>query len=471
MLSNAAPDLRRDLADFRHVQRPAHRVLVAFFALLLAGCASYVPSPLDRNRLDASLANPSPDWLAQHAARLRHPRIAPVVLDFTQPFTPEELAVIAVLANPDLKAARAKSGVAAAQVFNAGLLPDPQINAGLDFPVGGPGSTTAYNLGLSWDFLELLLRPSAVHGAEADREQVRYDIAWQEWTMAEQVKILAERITSLDAQQKLADEATVVARDLLQKSRRAFERRDIKIDDLGLRETAYLDAQDRALSLQGELSKARLELDKDLGLAPGTAVPIARAARARPTAPHDAAGLFEQARNERLDLLALHAGYSAQEYKLQHELLAQYPKVNLGLHLARDTSDVRTVGFGLSVSLPILNANRGAVAVARATREQLYAEYVARLFQTRADIAALVADLQRIGDELGPLDRELPTLALAAERMSRGVATGNVTIVAYEAVRASLLDKQLKQLALEQSAAEQVIALELATGIRPEEMQ
>jgi outer membrane protein, heavy metal efflux system len=87
-----------------------------------------------------------------------------------------------------------------------------------------------------------------------------------------------------------------------------------------------------------------------------------------------------------------------------------------------------------------------------------------RLHQTRAEIAALVADLQRIADERVPLAQELPELARAEAVLGTAVQSGDATLLGYEAVRASFLDKQLKLLSLDQATAEQQIALQLAVG-------
>jgi outer membrane protein TolC len=61
----------------------------------------------------------------------------------------DDIATIAVLHNPDLKAARAKVGVARAQAFAAGLLPDPQLSFDYGFLVGGPGTTNSIMTGLA----------------------------------------------------------------------------------------------------------------------------------------------------------------------------------------------------------------------------------------------------------------------------------------------------------------------------------
>lgn len=446
------------------MQRVTGVLAVALSSSLIAACSGFSPSPLDNARTDAVLSAPDENALAQSAKQLRHPRIPPITLDFSKPLTSDELAVIAVLVNPDLKAMRAKAGVADAQVFQAGLLPDPQLAVGLDRPTSGQaGLVNAYNVGVSWDILGILTRRAARRVAEAKRVQVREDIAWSEWLAANQVRLLAERVAFLEAQRKLAHDAASIAGRLLEASKRNLERHDIKIDEFALRQVAYLDAQDKALALARSLERARLDLNRNLGLPPSEIVPLAT----QPTASgpvRDAQALFEVARNARLDLVALRAGYQAQEYQLQRDLLGQFPKLNLGLHRARDTGNITTFGLSVGVTLPIFNGNRGAIAVSRATRAQLRAEYAARLFQTRSDIAILVADLERIDREMAPLVSQLPSLERAEAVMRSGVGSGDVTLIGYETVRAALLSKRLTLSSLEQAKAEQRIALQLATG-------
>ncbi len=431
---------------------------------LMGGCGGYAPLPLDDGRADAVLAAPDRQMLVQQATQLHQPRIAPITLDFSKPLTSGELAVIAVLVNPDLKAMRAKGGVAEAQVFDAGLLPDPQLTAGLDLPTSSQaGLVNAYNLGLSWDILGLVTRRAARRVAEAKQVQVRNDVAWSEWMTANQARLLARRVSFLEVQQDLAQSAAETARRLLEISKRNLERHDIKIDEYALRQVAYLDARDRALALSRDLEKARQELNKTLGLMPLERVEIAL--EKIPSEPNtDSQALFDIARNERLDLIALRAGYQAQENQLQRDLLARFPQINLGLHRARDTGNVTSLGFSVGITLPIFNGGRGTIALSRATREQLRAEYDARLYQTRSDIATLVADLVRIAREIAPLASQMPSLERAEATMRGGVASGDVTLVSYETVRANLLDKRLRLSSLEQATAEQQVALQLATG-------
>ena len=92
--------------------------------------------------------------------------------------------------------------------------------------------------------------------------------------------------------------------------------------------------------------------------------------------------------------MALQAGYQSQEQKLREAVLSQFPSVGIRISRARDTSDVNTVGFGVTFRLPIFNGSRGAIAVQTATRQALYDGYALRLRQSRAEAEQLLADIR-----------------------------------------------------------------------------
>jgi outer membrane protein TolC len=437
-------------------------------AVGLAGCATYVPRPLDREQLSQVLTPPTDSQLARAATHLTHPRLAPISLDFSQPLSGRALGVIAVLVNPELKALRQQEQVAQAQVFAAGLLPDPQISGGLDFPAGVPvgvtGLVNAYNASVNWAVAALVTRPARLRVARARAQQVRDDIAWREWLVAGQARLIGRRVGYLALQERTAREAAAVAGQLLEGTRRNLERGDATIAEFGVRQAAHLDAQDRALALRRQLEAARQELNRILGLGPAQSVAVAPPSVSMAPPPSDPATFFDRAQTARLDLAALRAGYASQEARVHRAVLGQYPALNLGMGGARDTGGVVTIGFSVALDLPILDRNRGAIAVAEATRDQLWVEYANRLHQTRADIARLDGDLRQIAFEYAALGRELPGLVRAERTLRAGLAAGDVTLLDYEAVRAGLLDKELKRLGLEQAAGEQQVALETAVG-------
>src|SRR6516162_9419457 len=110
---------------------------IAAAALALAGlgaCAMYHPAPLPTHPdLGARVAD-----LKTDIAKLRLEPLRAIHIDPAAGFTPLDVAVLAALDSPELKAKRASLGVSAAQVFAAGLLPDPQLTAGVDQPIAGP---------------------------------------------------------------------------------------------------------------------------------------------------------------------------------------------------------------------------------------------------------------------------------------------------------------------------------------------
>ncbi len=62
-----------------------------------------------------------------------------------------DVAILAVVNNPDLKVARDESGIVKAQLIAAGILPNPQLTGGLDFPLNGdPALVNAFNIGLNY---------------------------------------------------------------------------------------------------------------------------------------------------------------------------------------------------------------------------------------------------------------------------------------------------------------------------------
>lgn len=434
-------------------------------ACLLTGCAAYQVRSLKEKELDQALAVPPPAILERAVAQFQHPRLAPVKVDLSKPLTDEAVGILAVLVSPDLKALRAKNQVAAAQVFDAGLLPDPKLSVSLDFPLSGPSSlVSGYSAGVQWHLAKLATRGTDRRIAKRHAEQVRYDVAWQEWLVANQARLLARRLVYLRRQQRLAQQAAAVAEHLLNLTRQNVQAGYAKLTDLSLRQTAFLDAKDRSLALARQAEQTRQQLNGLIGLPPEQEISLAEITPS-PMPNSDPNQLFARARRQRLDLLALRAGYASQEAAVYRAILGQYPAFSLGLSENRDTSAIHSGGPGFSFDLPLFNRNRGTIAIARASREQLYQEYVARLQQTRADIAALVADLERIAAEIAPLAQEVPKLARAEQVLREAAAGGDVTQVEYQVVRANYLDKQLKLLNLRQAAAEDQISLQLAIGL------
>ena len=91
------------------------RVLI--LALILSGCATYTPENLE-------IAASSPidiPAIEQKANTISRPWLGQVSVDLSAPLTPDGVAAMAVVNNPDLAAQRVRAGVSDAQVFAASL--------------------------------------------------------------------------------------------------------------------------------------------------------------------------------------------------------------------------------------------------------------------------------------------------------------------------------------------------------------
>jgi outer membrane protein TolC len=441
--------------------------LVLAMSAVIGGCALYHPKPLAAPDVEGILESPDRLELGQKAQKLNHPLLPPVKLDFSAPLTGPEIQAIAVIANPDLRALRVQQQVADAQVFASGLLPDPQISLGFDKLISplDQGYSNAYAGSVSLDLLAALaVRPTERQAAKAAAQQLRDDIAWQEWTTAGQARLLAVRLVYQVRAKELAHRAADQAEHALARALAVARMGDLAGDEIELRRIAAADARGRALTADRDADASRLDLNHTLGLKPDETLVLADVTPLREWQHTSADQLFADARVRRLDLTALSEGYAGQEASLHRAILGQYPKLGITINRASDTSNVHTLGPAVSLDLPLWNRNRGAIATARADRSRLRAEFAARLHQTRADIAALVSSLDRDEQARKTLARQMPDIERIAKAFEDASARHDVTQVTAEAARSAALDKQIALLALEQACAEERIALALSIG-------
>jgi outer membrane protein, heavy metal efflux system len=433
---------------------PAHTGCQSIFAgvmltVMLAGCASYHPRPLP---VGSDLA-PSLDRLEQPAQHA--PATGQKALGLTQ------IAVLAVTNNPDLKAHRKQLGIKRAELFAAGLLPDPQLSASLDYPTGNqPGTVNAYGLGLGYDIIPLINRRATIDSARAAQQQSRLDVLWQEWQVSQQARSLAVRLAGERRQLALLTQMRNLYRRRYQRAQQAVARGDVTLGVAGTDLTALLDTLSRINQLEQTGNADRHALNLLLGLAPEAPLMI----RLGPPVPPLNAAILKRAlqtlSQRRPDLLALQAGYRSQEAKVRAAILSQFPSLSIGITRARDTSDVYTSGFTVGLTLPLFSGNRGAIAVQRATREQLRAEYQARMDQAAVDVDKLLRLQHLVAAQQRQLADYLPTLKELVDRGRRAYRRGDIDALTFLNMESTWINKRLEQISLEQTQRTNRIALQ-----------
>lgn len=428
--------------------------------VLLAGCAHYAQVPLESD--SGVLATPVAAVLARDAAAIRRSYLTPTTIDLAAPLDPNAIATLAVIANPDLKAQRVRAGVSDAQLFAARLLPDPTLSVGASKVLSGPDPLLDLANALGFDIQALRTHGVRIAAARAQAGQVRLDLAWAEWQTAGQARIQAARIQGLERRVALAAASRDAARSLADRTLRAAGRGDLLPDQVQAARLAAFNAAELVRTAERDLAAARFELTRLIGLPPSYRLTLA--AVVAPPPPPEAAVLFAFARDTRSDLAALREGYAAQEAIVHRAVLEQFPTLALTINANRDSAGNALFGPAIDFTLPLWNRNRGGIAVERATREALKTEYDARLFQTRAEIAAAVGGIAVARRQRAAALHDLPAVQRFATASRRAADRGDLAPATAETAEQALRDTQTLVAQTDQDIAEQTIALELLTG-------
>ncbi len=366
---------------------------------LLVACTTYQPEPLP------SVAHLAP------------------ALASSAPLTMAQVAALAVRRDPELIAARAQRGIAKAQLLAAGMPPDPSISGGFEALLGGPGSMSSISGSLVQDVSALITYAPEKAAARAGVAQVDAGILWQEWQVAAQAEQLCVTLTSGQAMlaSLRADQAEL---DNINNSVQA----QVAAGNLTQADAAAtansLAAVQGALNTQEQSQAQALDrLDALLGLAPGVNVPLAT-----PNVPPVPASAVQRAiatlPGRRPDLIALRYGYTQAEQKLRAAIWSQFLPISVGAAGGRDTTGVVSAGPQVSLTLPLFNRNRPAIAAAKATRAALHAQYIASLTSATAGAEALTQDIALLRGQVRAADAAAAQAQSAAADAQRAFAAG-----------------------------------------------
>ncbi len=439
----------------------SHRLAALGIAAALAGCATYQPEPLDT----APHMVREVGKIEVDASRMPLPALRSHRFDPSDGLDIDEVAMLAVANNPQLKLARDRLGVARAQAFAAGLLPDPQLALTRDVPTnGGPGNTSAFGAGLSYDVNALLTRSARSAAASASARQVNLELLWQEWQVVGRARLLFVRNIEQQRLLEVLTQTRKLFQSRYQGVKAALAQGNATLDAVGADLAALQDAERQINELERQVRRNRIDLARLLGLAPDARLELVGGSALPPLDPAQVKASLTQLGQRRPDLLALQAGYQSQEERFRAAVLAQFPALNVGLTRARDTSNLYTRGIGITLSLPIFNGNRGNVAIERATRRQLHDEYRLRLDDASAEVYALLGDQALLGEQLAGVKSALAALGQAAASAAAALSAGNLSELAYANVQSALLAKRVEEITLEQRILEQRIAILTLAG-------
>lgn len=444
-----------------------HRLKIpAMFIVLLAvsGCATYHALPLAESaNLKAGLEQL--DLTVPSGGSNNDPtKINP-----EQPLSPDEVGLVAVLNSPSLASQPGKLSAAQAGLLSATLLPNPSLSVDYEFYLGGPATYNSLAASISEDIRSIITYTPRVKAAKARFGQVRADLLWQEWQVAQKARLLAVDIYTAKRELELRSKELNLLDKEVNQVRSATSAGNLTLQAAAPLLAARASAETAVATARMTLLKDWQDLDALIGLDPS--VRFAIAAPAPISLPDNINPLIETLPKRRPDLVALRLGYQAADQDVREAILGQFPAFTIGPGGGWDTSRVYSMGPIISMDLPVFNRNQGKIASARATRVQLRADYQARLDDSVSTSHGLIARIQTIKSDLKRSRSAAEEADSLADSALQAYKEGNLDQRSLTDYQTTALERQLDILNYQRALDETTLALsiELAIGF-PETM-
>lgn len=423
----------------------------------LAGCATYQALPLPRGpNLASKLA-------ALDTAVPKGDSRAAVRIDTTRPLTIDQIGLLAILNNPDLKSEAGTIDVARAGVVQATIIPNPVASFNYGALISGPGTTSSITAALSQGIAQIITRrarvqSAAFHAAEVDAAQL-----WREWEVAQKARQLAADIYSADQSIALTRQEVALLSQELDAVKKAIEAGNLTLAAQSPLASAQAVADNSLVSLNLDRLKSWQALDALLGLDPKVRFRIARPDLA--ALPADVESLLADVPERRPDLAALQLGYNSADEDVRAAILGQFPALTLGGSYNRDTTNVVSAGPTFELGLPVFDRNQGEIAKTAATRILLRTQYQARLDSAVSNVRALVAQVRQLSADLLTARSAATTAQSLASTARQAYAQNNLdqrTVTDYET---TALERRLQVITIERQINEDKIIIAVELGL------
>ena len=345
-----------------NVTEPCRRALCILGLCLLGGCASL---PAGRGIPEAQalaaargVSAPAPDAAAAPAEAAQW---------LAKPVDAARAVEIALRYNPQVQAEYARLGLAAAEVYEAGRLSNPQFSVAVMTP-DAAGAANQVTFGIAQRISELLLLPARQRLAGGEFARAQADAAQTIVKLAADTEAAWYALRGAEQIAALRSEQAAAAQLAAELSDRLFKAGNVSARELAeTRATASSEAL-AAAAATSAVTAARSALEALMGLSPG--VPQWQTAGDLP-APEalspDAAALTQEALATRLDLDSRRreAALLADGLKEAHRW-RYLGETTVGVETERGTDRTRITGPSLALELPIFNQGAGKLTRAEA---------------------------------------------------------------------------------------------------------
>ena len=440
-----------------------HRAVVIFKLLstaalaALAGCATYQDLPLPSGPKLAgkvtALDTAIPEGDGRPAIRI----------DTKQPLTIDQIGLLAILNDPDLKPEAGTIEAARAGVVQATIIPNPVGSFNYGALISGPATTSSLSAALSQGIAQIITRQARIRSAEYHSAQVDGDQLWREWQVAQKARQLAVDIYSANQSIALTRQEVALLAQELDEVKKAIAAGNLTLAAQSPLAAAQATVDNSLVTLNLDRLKNWQALDALLGLDPSVRFRIARPDLA--DLPRDITHLLADLPERRPDLAALRLGYASASEDVRAAILGQFPALTLGASYNRDTSNVITAGPTFDLGLPVFDRNQGEIAKTSATRILLRAQYQARLDSATANVRGLAAQVRQLSTDLVRARRAAAMAESLATTARKAYVENNLdqrTVTDYET---TALERRLEVIKIEQQVDEDKIFLAVELGL------
>ncbi len=355
-------------------------LLLSFILLaLLSGCAVFHSRPLLPAETAAAFENRALDdvHLREFLEKNIHKEILPwppESWDFTM------LTLAALYYHPDMDVARAKWGVAEAEVVTAGGRPNPAMKLDGRRHSQTAGGLSPWTLGFA---LDVPVETAGKRGYRIARaghlsEAARMNIAGAAWQVRSRLRSSLLDLYSAYESEKISTGRLSVQEGIVHLMEQRLSAGEISSPEAAQSRIALNRTRLSLRETQKKIAEGRVNLAKALGL-PAVALNktgISFECFGRIPGNLYPAEARRQALLGRSDILSALSEYEAFQAALQLEIAKQYPDIRLGPGYLWDQGD-NVWSLGISVVLPAFNRNEGPVAEAEARRRERAARFTA----------------------------------------------------------------------------------------------
>ena len=411
----------------------------------LSACVSYQAEPLPERYIPIDMVT-----LVENANHF--PALMPNTISLQKGLSLEDVANLALFNSPILKVTREQYNVTQANAYNLALLPDPQVSTNFDHPTGNTvGAVNAWSVGIGYDLNSLITHQSLLDAGDNQNKQAKLQLLWQAWQITLQAKLLSIDLYYTREKIDLMRAMIAAFETRYQQSKIGILEGNVTLETNGADLTVLLDAYSQLSTLMQELNQYSHQLQQLLGINDASSLPFTELIMPSELSDKEISSALLNIDKVRPDLLALQAGYNAQEAGVRAAVLAQFPTFNLGITTAKDTGALRTSGFNIGITLPLFNGNKGNILIAKTTRKQLAEEYHLRLHQTRVDVSELAQLNSIISQQQARFAQYLPTLKSLVMNAQQAYTYGDLAPLAFINVESTWFTKRLELLDLKRN--------------------